>query len=283
LNKKLLSLTENTVKSGMGHYMRQTALRNYLLKQNIDLCLVSNPDEYFKIEMERFNPNLVLVDLSEGSQTELNLAALDFKNKFCFDWSASQTPDINVIISEWSDKNFGYKSEKYSGFQYLVVSEDVFSVSICEKDYCLITVGAYLSGNILSEILKKLKSFYFGEILLIESRVLINLTSGKKLSDNLSRKEYLGYLAHAELVLTNGGTTLVESCLLKKKIISVPKNKYEFGFAQSINDVTPLFAIWNVAEAHEKVTMLNPINSKIDGLGTKRVGDIILNKIFSNE
>jgi hypothetical protein len=283
LNKKLLSLTENTIKSGMGHYMRQTALKNYLLKQNIDLFIVSDPNEYFKIEAEPLYKDLVLIDLSEGSQTQFNLSALDFKNKFCFDWSASQTPDINVIISEWSDKNYGYRLEKYSGFEYFIVNEDVFNLSICEKNYCLVTVGAYLSERILSEILKKLKLFYFGEILLVESRVLVNLASGKKLSENLSREEYLRYLAEAELVLTNGGTTLVESCLLQKKIISVPKNKYEFGFAKKIDNVTPLFAIWDVVGAHEKVTMLNPRDSKIDGLGAKRVGDIILNKISNNE
>lgn len=263
--------------------MRQTALRDYLLKQNIDLYIVSDPDEYFKIEIEGLYKHVVLIDLSEESQTQLNLAALDFKNKFCFDWSASQIPDINVIVSEWADKNFSYRSEKYSGFEYFIINEDVFSVSTCEKDYCLISVGAYLSGKILSEILKKLKSCYFKEILLIESGSLMNLTSGKKLLNNLSRKEYLGYLAEAELVLTNGGTTLVESCLLDKKIISVPKNKYEFSFAKSVDDTTPLFAIWDVVSAHEKVTMLNSRNSKLDGLGVKRVGDVILNLITNYE
>lgn len=283
MTKKLLSLTENTVKSGMGHYMRQTALKSFLLARGIDLYIVRDPDEYFKIEVEGLSKNIVLIDLSEETQDQLDLAALDFENKFCFDWSASQIPDINVIVSEWSDKKFGYKSEKYSGFEYFIVNEDVFSVSISEKNYCLITVGGYLNDYILSEVLKKLELYYSEEILLIESGSLINLTSGEKLSKNLSRKEYLVYLAEAELVVTNGGTTLVESCLLNKKIISVPKNKYELSFAKSINDVNSLFAIWDLASGHEKVTMLNSTNSKIDGLGVKRVGEVILKLISSYE
>ena len=283
MTKKLLSLTENTAKSGMGHYMRQTALKNYLLARGIDLYIVRDPDEYFKIEVAGLSKNIVLVDLSEESQAKFDLAALDYKNKFCFDWSASQIPDINVIVSEWSDKKFGFRSEKYSGFEYFIVNEDLFSVSISEKKYCLITIGAYLNDYILSEVLKKLELNYFGEILLIESGSLINLTSGKELSKNLSRKEYLAYLAEAELVITNGGTSLVESCLLNKKIISVPKNKYELSFAKNINEVNPLFAIWDVVCAHEKVSMLNSTNSKIDGLGVKRVGEIILKLISSYE
>jgi len=283
LNKKLLSLTENTVKSGMGHHMRQTALRTYLLAQDVDLYVVSNPDDYFRIEVEGLCKDVVLIDLSDETQTHFNLTALDFKNKFCFDWSASQIPDINVIVSEWSDKKFGYRSEKYSGFEYFIINEDIFSVSISENNYCLITVGAYLNEDFLNKILEKLKLFYSKEILLIESGSLINLTSGKKLSKNLSRKEYLVYLAQAELVVTNGGTTLVESCLLTKKIISVPKNKYELSFAKRVNDTNPLFAIWDLVIAHEKVTMLNSTNSKLDGLGVKRVGDVILNLIASYE
>ena len=159
MTKKLLSLTENTVKSGMGHYMRQTALKNYLLERDIDLYIVRDPDEYFEIKVAGLSKNIVLIDLSEETQSQFNLAALDFKNKFCFDWSASQIPDINVIVSEWSDKKFGYRSEKYSGFEYFIINEDVFSVPIGEKNYCLITVGAYLNEDFLSKILKKLK-FY---------------------------------------------------------------------------------------------------------------------------
>lgn len=283
MNKKLLSLTENTIKSGMGHYMRQTALRTYLLARDVDLYVVSDPDEYFKIEVEGLYKDVVLIDLSEETQTQFDLTALDFKNKFCFDWNASQIPDINVIVCEWSDKKFGYRLEKYSGFEYFIINEDVFSVSINEKNYCLITVGAYLNEDFLSEILKKLKLFYSKEILLIDSGSLVNLTSGKKLSENLSRKEYLVYLAESELVVTNGGTTLVESCLLNKKIISVPKTKYELSFARRVNDVNPLFAIWDVLGAQDKVTMLNSTNSKLDGLGVKRVGDVILNLITTYE
>ena len=267
----------------MGHYMRQTALRTYLLARDVDLYVVSDPDEYFKIEVKGLYEDVVLIDLSEESQTQFNLAELNFKNKFCFDWSASQIPDINVIVCEWSDKEYGYRSEKYSGFEYFIINEDVFSVPIGEKNYCLITVGAYLNEDFLSKILKKLKLVYSKEILLIESGSLIDLTSGKKLSKNLSRKEYLVYLAEAELIVTNGGTTLVESCLLNKKIVSAPKNKYELSFARRVNDVNPLFAIWDVVGTHEKVTMLNSTNSKLDGLGVKRVGDAILNLIANYE
>lgn len=267
----------------MGHYMRQTALRTYLLARDVDLHVFSDPDEYFKIEVKGLCEDVVLIDLSEESQTQFNLAELNFKNKFCFDWSASQIPDINVIVCEWSDKEYSYRSEKYSGFEYFIINEDVFSVPIGEKNYCLITVGAYLNEDFLNKILKKLKLVYSKEILLIESGSLINLTSGKKLSKNLSRKDYLVYLAEAELVVTNGGTTLVESCLLNKKIVSVPKNKYELSFARRVNDVKPLFAIWDVVGTHEKVTMLNSTNSKLDGLGVKRVGDAILNLIANYE
>jgi spore coat polysaccharide biosynthesis predicted glycosyltransferase SpsG len=267
----------------MGHYMRQTALRTYLLPRDVDLYVVSDPDEYFRIEVEGLYKNLVLIDLSEETQTQFNLTELDFKNKFCFDWSATQIPDINLIVSEWTDKKFGYRSEKYSGFDYFIVNEDIFSVSTSEKNYCLITVGAYFNEDILSKILKELKLFYSNEILSIESGSLINLTSGKKLSKNLSRKEYLAYLAQAELVVTNGGTTLVESCLLNKKTISVPKNKYELSFAKRVNDVNSLCAIWHLVSGHEKVTMLNSTYSKLDGLGVKRVGDIILKLIANYE
>ena len=82
-----------------------------------------------------------------------------------------------MIVCEWSDKEYGYKSEKYSGFEYFIINEDVFSVPTGEKNYCLITVGAYLNKDFLSKIQKKLKLVYSKEILLIESGSLINLIS----------------------------------------------------------------------------------------------------------
>jgi len=109
----------------------------------------------------------------------------------------------------------------------------------------------------------------------VNSGNLINIESRKILRRNLPRKDFLQLMADAELVVTNGATTLAESIILKKKLIVVPKNVYEYNFARYLARQYSFFDIWQFNNKYPQIEMLNSDWHWLDGHGVMRVGEII--------
>jgi len=275
LKSKVFSITENSTKSGKGHYMRQSELKNYLLKKNIELEIItSNYDQVNKSKYQ-INQSLILIDLPTENQTKINLDTLSFANKICFDWVALQPPETNIIVAHWADKTFGFTDKIYSGFDYIITSEEILNLTTAEKKYCLVTIGGYTDDSIINQVLNLLKLNYSSDVLLVNSGNLINIESRKILRRNLPRKDFLQLMADAELVVTNGATTLAESIILKKKLIVVPKNVYEYNFARYLARQYSFFDIWQFNNKYPQIEMLNSDWHWLDGHGVMRVGEII--------
>jgi len=279
LKRKIVSFTENSVTSGKGHYMRQTALKQYLSKKDIDLeILTGKLEDISKIKSE-INQSIILIDLPGARQSDIDLNALNFETKICFDWSSTQLPDINVVVAKWNDSEFQFKKKIYSGFDYIMTSEDLFDFTPIKKDYCLVTVGGFLDEASLNLVKGQLKFTYSGDTLLVNSGNLTDVKSGTVLMKNLSRQLYTKLFAEAELLITNGGTTLVEGLLLKKDIIVVPKNKYEYSFARHLIQHYSVLDMWQFTNDFPYIEILNNEKIILDGCGAKRVGEIIRQQV----
>jgi spore coat polysaccharide biosynthesis predicted glycosyltransferase SpsG len=279
LKNKIISITENSESSGRGHYMRQTVLKQHLAKKNIDLEIITDSIKGITKKKNKINNSLILIDLPLENQSKIDLSKLNFATKICFDWSAEQSPDISIVVAKWADREFKFIKKIYSGFDYLVTSEDLLNLIVSKKNYCLVTVGGYLDILTVNLVRKQLKLVYSGEIFLANSGNLVNLENGVILRKNLSRKDYLQILAEAELLVTNGGTTLVEGLLLKKKIIVVPKTKYEYSFARYLAKQYSFFDIWQFNNKFPLIEIFNDYNFVLDGYGVKRVSEIIEQQI----
>ncbi len=279
MKNKIISITENSESSGRGHYMRQTVLKQHLAKKNIDLEIITDSIKGITKKKNKINNSLILIDLPLENQSKIDLSKLNFATKICFDWSAEQSPDISIVVAKWADREFKFIKKIYSGFDYLVTSEDLLNLIVSKKNYCLVTVGGYLDILTVNLVRKQLKLVYSGEIFLANSGNLVNLENGVILRKNLSRKDYLQILAEAELLVTNGGTTLVEGLLLKKKIIVVPKTKYEYSFARYLAKQYSFFDIWQFNNKFPLIEIFNDYNFVLDGYGVKRVSEIIEQQI----
>ena len=275
MKRKILSITENSTISGKGHYVRQKELKNYLLKKNIELEIITCKYDQVNKRQYQMNHSLILIDLPTQNQTEIDLNTLYVANKICFDWAAPQPPGTNVIVAHWADKTFRYVDKIYSGFEYIITSEEILNLTTAEKKYCLVTIGGHTEDSIISQVINVLKLIYPSDVLLVNSGNLISVESQKILRKNLPRKDYLQLLADAELVVTNGGTTLVESIILQKKIIVVPKNVYEYNFARYLARQYSFFDIWQFNNNYPQIEILNSNWHWLDGRGVMRVGEII--------
>ncbi len=275
MKRKALSITENSTISGKGHYMRQRELKNYLFKKNIELEIITSNYDQVNKRQYQINQSLILIDLPTQNQTKINLDTLHFTNKICFDWVAPQPPETNVIVAHWADKTFGFTDKIYSGFDYIITSEEILNLPTAEKKYCLVTIGGYTDESIINQVINLLRPNYSSDILLVNSGNLINVESRKILRRNLPRKDFLHLMADAELVVTNGATTLAESIILKKKLIVVPKNVYEYNFARYLARQYSFFDIWQFNNKYPQIEMLNSDWHWLDGHGVMRVGEII--------
>lgn len=255
--------------------MRQSELKNYLLKKNIQLEIITNNYDQVNKSEHQIDQSLILIDLPMQNQSKINLDTLHFTNKICFDWVAPQTPETNVIVAHWADKKFGFTDKIYSGLDYIITSEHILSLTTAEKKYCIVTIGGYTDHSIINQVIDLLKLNYSNDVFLVNSGNLINVESRKILRRNLPRKDFLQLMADAELVVTNGATTLAESIILKKKLIVVPKNAYEYNFARYLARQYSFFDIWQFNNNYPQIEMLNSNWHWLDGHGVTRVGEII--------
>lgn len=221
------------------------------------------------------NTSLILIDLPTESQKNLDLNRIDFGVKICFDWVTNQVPDVNIIVAEWADMTFRFSKSKFSGFEYMVTSEELVELPTREEKYCLITIGATVDQKTIKFVQRKLTSFYNRQILIVNSNNLVNLTDKTVLEKNLTRQRYLKLLSEAELVISNGGTTLAECLLLKKQTIVVPKNKYEFNFSLILEKHYPILDIWQNETNFNIIKLSSDKQIKLDCFGVHRVGEII--------
>jgi len=282
LNNTIFSITENNIKSGKGHYTRQMELKKYLSKKNIDLKIITNNYEDVIKKKQKTNQSLILIDVPIHSQLKINLDTLNFANKICFDWAAPQLPEINIVVAHWADKTFGFTKRYYSGLEYLITSEELPYLQTANKKYCLVSIGGHTDDLIIDQVEKLLKITYSKDVFLVNSGCLISLESRKILRKNFPRKDYLQMMAEAELIVTNGGTTLAESIILQKNIIVVPKNVYEFNFAQQLALQYSFLDVWKFNNTYKQIALLNKKWHRLDGLGLKRVGQIIEQELNAN-
>ena len=83
------------------------------------------------------------------------------------------------------------------------------------------------------------------------------------------------YISASKIVFTNGGSTLVESIYLDKKIICWPQTQFEYEFAEYLNEIYNFKIINNIDNIPElkmiKKTSKKHTKNKIDSRGADRV------------
>jgi len=109
---------------------------------------------------------------------------------------------------------------------------------------------------------------------------------------DLPRSEFLKLLSESDLVITNAGTSVYEALALGRPVMAVPQNDFEKVVAGILKDadavVTPesntsveiLNSLASIVDDHiERQRIAKAGSELIDGRGSVRIADIILEKI----
>ena len=104
---------------------------------------------------------------------------------------------------------------------------------------------------------------------------------------DLGRAEFLDLLSRADIVITNGGTTLYESLALGRPTAAIAQNGFEEAVIDQISAMggcikaegdSWLDAI--LSDSDRRLSLSEKGGSLIDGLGCQRVADLILSRII---
>ena len=120
------------------------------------------------------------------------------------------------------------------------------------------------------------------------SEVLFFIHPGWK----LSRSEFFELLSSADLVVTNGGTTLYESLAMGKPTVSVPQNEFEWEVAKQLGSEGVCAGVLEASEEHLSEVLMSLLEDagkrlemskagleKIDGEGCRRVARLIRSRM----
>lgn len=237
--RNYICIVSDPIKFGRGHLARQIQIQREFEKLGIHYPININKDEQTSFQLKK-NTSLIL-DLSNLDQEP----ELDFLNQFSeiigFDASGEVIPDRNFVVVAHPGRE--YRATKYVsiGLQNLVIRSDISVIkntqNIVGRDFLLISLG-FSAGT---------KAYRHALAL---TRALPNthkiLASGGELeihpSDDLEiivdSPNFIDLLTTAKAVITNGGTTYVESLLLGKSVLSIPQTRDEQNFLDVLYPLT---------------------------------------------
>ena len=232
-------MVSDSKKFGRGHLNRQLQVQLEFEKHGIDHSIRINNSESTSLKIEQ-GVSLIL-DLSCSDEEP----RLDFLEQFTeiigFDWSGRFVPDRNFVVVAHPDKK--YQASKYFsvGLHNLIIRSEVAilmkNLQRKDQEYLLISLGyssgtnAYQNALLLTENLPRMAK-------ILASGCELDIFPAEDLKFVVDSSIFIELLAEAKAVISNGGTTYIESLLLGKSVLPIPQTKDEQFFVDTIHPLT---------------------------------------------
>jgi len=234
--REFICIVSDPQKFGRGHLSRQKQIQAEFNGLGIDYPI------YFGLNSISVNRGCTLIlDVSDQDDEP----SVDFIEQFDeiigFDWSGSLIPDWNYVVVEHPQKSYQAKKNVITGLKNLIVSPKISSLRktppIFSKNFLFISLGFSAASSAYKRALATRESW--GDLLIV-------LASGRHLdfdsTDSLhvvyDLPNFLEMIAAATCVISNGGTTFVESLLMGKAVLPMPQSSSEEFFVDSLLPLT---------------------------------------------
>lgn len=275
--KNFLCLVSDPMKFGRGHLSRQIQIQREFGELGFEY-----PIHFKKVEMDPslLNQNTTLVlDLSNLDEEPTPEFLQQFDEVIGFDASGTYIPDRNFVVLAHPKRD--YRASKYfsAGLQNLIVRSDLSALRSKQeqvgRDFFLISLGYSASTKAYQQALALTQDLPNLPKVLASGREL-EIEPSEYLEVIIDSPNFIHLLATAKAVITNGGTTYVESLLLGKSVMSIPQTRDEQNFVEAIYPFTkhdveqPGFRKLNSEEASK---------AGIGTDGAKRLCQIMIEKL----
>lgn len=237
--KKFLCLVSDPLKFGRGHLSRQIQIQREFGELGFEY-----PIHFNKVEMDLslLNQNTTLVlDLSNLDEEPTPEFLQQFDEVIGFDASGTYIPDWNFVVLAHPKRD--YRASKYfsAGLHNMIVRSDLSALRSkkeqVERDFLLISLGYSASTNAYQQALALTKDLLNIPKILASGSEL-EIEPSEDLEVIVDSPNFIHLLATSKAVITNGGTTYVESLLLGKSVMSIPQTKDEQNFVDTIYPLT---------------------------------------------
>lgn len=278
---------------GGGHLVRMKEVRKIFISKGFSCEIFLDEDSLINfLNSKKGKKSITLIDLPEDF--EINLEKI-FSIKECikigYELGRNLIPDYNLVPFQFKSRKFLAKKEIKSGLEYLIIREEIRKIKENKKQnrspQLIISLGSGDTYNQAMELFKNLRKFYNHKCKIL---VVIGPHGKKKLNFNrrvlFSPKNFPELLNSSSTVIANGGTTLVESLYLGKKVYCIPQNNDEKEFSEFLSDLYKFRLIdkseWNpeLIDFSEKENTNQ--NEFIDGLGAERVVNFVVKTAIEN-
>lgn len=297
---KCLIYTNTNIGFGLGNILRMQELYKYL---------TNNYSVFFKVDfyLENINFEKILsVPISYKLSSPYDVIIIDDplinKEKICH--LRKQTVKliaydcfmydnhIDIIINlynHYPERINNFKNKIFSGIEYAIIRDDIvcldnsYEKSEEEKEEVniLVSIGGEDNRKLYKKFLEKLKNI----------NALVYITKPGNNRDNLIfigfTSKFPYYLNLCNLIICNGGTTLLEALYLNKLILAYPQNELEKIFINYISTKAKIFGYKDLSflltniQNKEMIDSIKEQNKGlIDGKGKKRIAEIILNEFL---
>ena len=275
------SLVAHNEISGRGHLTRQESLGSALFKIGIKLEIHFQTEAWLSARKSQDSRHLAILDLDYSSQLKLRDLDVDQFVSFCFDWISPLVPAYNLVVLENPDHSYNARIEKFVGFKYLMIPPKLISIKSLEtnvsKEFVFISLGMGASTSEYINALNFVRNFWTGKICIFSLRPL-EIVINDLIEIHINSNSFYESMSTAHIVITNGGSTMVESIALGKRTISFPRNKIELFFAQRFLAEFPNsnLSIPGISPVHKS----NGI-ATLDAYGSNRVAALIHDRAIS--
>lgn len=234
INAHVLVSTGTT--PGRGHFSRQIALREKLAYFDVNLEIHTEKKSWLSQKNSIGSADFSLLDLSLGDQ-KFSCSLVSEETKIiAFDWVMDCLPDYNIVIHKNKCYSYGAKKNLYVGLEYFMVRSKIQTLLDSPLgEYALVSLGYGAPASVYLMALNSLRSFWSGDILVCGNIKDLKIEDAKVTILNMP-SNFLEILAGSRLNCTNGGTTMVESLLLRKKTFVFPQTKMEYDFYNVVHD-----------------------------------------------
>ena len=274
---KLLLIYESNPKVGLGHFKRssdilQAAKLDNIIIERVELSQIDTVNnKYF---------DGLILDLPRSSQILDRFTHINRKLCFGLDWYGDKDVDINICVFEPTKASA--KLFVASGLQYSIIRMGIRDVkeNIPLPNSALISLGG---GDLLGQSYSALTALADKFNCTVVSGIYADNSSKNTDMSNplVDPDNFPLLLSRSEIVISNGGGTLLESIFLNKTVIPLPQTELETLFCKFLLKNKYIFNI-GVENLYEKVLESKKIQREffIDGLGSCRITTIIKNELY---
>jgi spore coat polysaccharide biosynthesis predicted glycosyltransferase SpsG len=231
---KFLCILSNPSEFGNGHNARQQILKKEIEKNGYKYDIILNSQDLENMETKK--GTVLILDLSNRDIEPKEKFFKNFEKSVGFDWSGSFIPDINIVILEHPGYKYKFKKIKYVGLKHLIVNDKYYIKNFEKsgKSFILISLGFKCESSNYIKAIVSVRKFSRDQII-IASGLPISIPDFENVKVLVNPLNFYELILDAELVVSNGGTTMIEALHAGKEVIPLPQSLDESRFTTEVS------------------------------------------------